>query len=175
MSLGPMGLAQWLVVLVALQRLAELAWSWRNEWRLLAMGGREVGAGHYPLIVAIHLAWLATLFAGVPAGTPVHWPLIAIFAGLQGLRLWVVASLGPYWTTRVMTLPDAPLVRRGPYRWMRHPNYAVVAAEIAILPLAFGAWRTALLFSVLNGAVLGWRIRVENGALAARRGVADSD
>ena len=174
MSFGPMGPAQWMVVLVALQRLAELAWSRRNEKRLLAQGGREVGAGHYRLIVAIHLAWLATLFTGIPPGTPVHWPLIAIFAALQGLRLWVIASLGPYWTTRVITVPDAPLVRRGPYRWMRHPNYAVVAAEVAILPLAFGAWGTALIFSLLNGAVLGWRIRIENETLAGRRDLGNS-
>jgi methyltransferase len=84
----------------------------------------------------------------------------------------VVASLGPYWTTRIITLPDAPLVRRGPYRFLRHPNYVVVAAEIAVLPLVFGAWPIALVFSLLNAVMLAWRIRIEEQALASRRGVA---
>lgn len=175
MNLEAMGLAQWLVLLVALQRLAELGWSRRNEKRLLAKGGQEIGATHYPLIVFVHVAWLVVLFVGIAPAAPVHWPLIAIFAGLQGLRVWVIASLGPYWTTRVITMPGMPLINRGPYRWMRHPNYAVVMAEIAILPLAFGAWEIALMFSILNGAVLGWRIRVENAALAIRNHLADSD
>lgn len=174
-TFGPIGLAQWLVILVALQRLAELAWSRRNEETLRAAGGQEFGAAHYPLIVIVHMAWLIALFAGIAPDAPVHWPLIVIFAGLQILRLWVIASLGPYWTTRVITVPGMPLIRRGPYRWMRHPNYAVVAAEIAILPLAFGAGKTALLFSLLNAIVLGRRIWVENAALASRRVHADSD
>ena len=104
----------------------------------------------------------------VPADTPPAWGWLGVFVVLQGLRLWVLASLGPLWTTRIITLPGAPLVRRGPYRFLRHPNYAVVVAEIAVLPLVFGAWRIALVFSLLNLALLAWRIRVEQQALAPR-------
>ena len=93
---------------------------------------------------------------------------LGAFAGLQALRLWIIHSLGPFWTTRVITLPGAPLVRRGPYRFLRHPNYVVVVAEIAVLPLVFGAWRIAAVFSVLNLALLAWRIRIEQRALAPR-------
>lgn len=161
---------EWIVLLVALQRLAELAYARRNQARLLAAGGREVGAGHYPLLMLVHAGWLAALWLWVPADAPVHWPLLALFLLLQLARLWVVASLGRYWTTRIVTVPGAPLVRRGPYRFLRHPNYLVVALEIAILPLAFGAWAIAILFSLLNGTLLAWRIRVEEAALAGRPG-----
>lgn len=164
-----MGLAQWLVLLVAAQRLGELVLARRNTARLLARGGRETGAGHYPLIVALHTAWLATLFLAIPPGARMLWTLILVFVLLQAARVWVIASLGEYWTTRIVTLADAPLVRRGPYRWARHPNYLIVAAEIAVLPLAFGAWRIAILFTLLNAVVLAWRIRLEDRALAARR------
>jgi methyltransferase len=162
-------LLQAVVLLVALQRLAELAFARRNARRLIAAGGIEVGAGHYPLLIAVHAGWLAALFFLVPDGAAVNWWLLGLYGLLQLARLWVVASLGRFWTTRIITLPGAPLVRRGPYRYLRHPNYLVVVAEIAVLPLAFGAWQTALVFSLLNGAVLAWRIQVENQVLAARR------
>lgn len=158
-----------IVALVAAQRTAETLYAARNTRALLARGGIEIGRGHYPLLVLLHAAWLAAIVALVPANAPIAWPWLALFILLQGLRLWVIASLGPFWTTRIVTLPGAPLVRRGPYRLMRHPNYAVVTAEIAVLPLAFGAWGIALVFSLLNLAALGWRIRVEERALAARR------
>lgn len=161
-------LPHWLVALVALERLFELALSRRNVKRLLARGGREIGAGHYPAIVAVHVAWLAALWLTVPADAPVAWPWLALYLLLAAGRAWVMATLGPYWTTRIIHLPDVPLVRRGPYRFCRHPNYAVVVGEIAVLPLVFGKWRLALLFSLLNAAVLAWRIRVENAALATR-------
>ena len=102
----------------------------------------------------------------VPAGGPVHWPLLALYAALQGVRYWVIRSLGGHWTTRIITVPGRPLVRSGPYRYFRHPNYAVVAGEIALLPLVFGAWEIALVFSLLNGLLLAHRIRIENAALA---------
>ena len=160
----------WLVVgLVVAQRVVELAYARRNARRLVAEGGIEVGARHYPAIVALHAAWLVALAVTVPADTPANLPLLAVFIALQGARLWVLASLGRYWTTRVITVPDAPLVRRGPYRFMRHPNYLVVTAEIAVLPLIFGAWQIATIFSALNLALLTHRIRVENAALAPRR------
>jgi methyltransferase len=161
-----MSLPQWIVLAVALQRLAELAYARANTRRLLAAGGVESGAGHMPLIVAVHAGWLAALFVLVPPTAPISWPLLALFAVLQLARLWVIAALGPRWTVRVIAVPGAPLVRRGPYRLCRHPNYVIVAAEIAVLPLAFGAWAIALVFSALNAAVLTHRIRVEEAALA---------
>ena len=162
--------ALWVVLgLVVVQRLAELAWSARNTRALLARGGREAGAGHYPLLVLLHASWLAAMALTVPPATPVNWTWLGLFLVLQVARLWVMASLGPYWTTRIITVDGAPLVRRGPYRFMRHPNYAVVAGEMAALPMAFGAWRLALAFSLLNGLVLWLRVRTENAALAGRR------
>jgi methyltransferase len=158
-----------LLGLVALQRLGELIYARRNTARLLAQGGRERGARHYPLIVLLHLAWLAAMAVLVPAETQPLWPWLALFFLLQAGRLWVLASLGPYWTTRIITLAKAPLVRHGPYRFLKHPNYLVVALEIAVLPLAFGAWQIALVFSLLNALVLAQRIKVEDSALAERR------
>jgi methyltransferase len=155
--------------LVALERLAELWHARRNTRALLDAGGVEVGRRHYPLIVALHAAWLLAIVLTVPAEAGVSVPLLTAFAVLQGVRLWVLTSLGRYWTTRVITLPGAPLVRRGPYRYLRHPNYLVVAAEIAVLPLAFGAWGLAAVFSALNAALLAWRISLEDQALAPRR------
>ena len=165
----------WLAVivgLVAAQRLGELAYARRNTARLLARGGREVGAGHYLPLVGLHVAWLAAMILLVPAGTLPNWPLIGVYLLLQAARVWVIWSLGPYWTTRLITLPGAPLIRRGPYRFCRHPNYLVVVLEVAVLPLAFGAWEIAAVFSVLNAGVLAYRIRIENAALAERRGAA---
>jgi methyltransferase len=162
-------LCRWLVLLVAAQRLAEVAWARRNERRLRAAGGVEIGARHYPLFFVLHGSWLAALWLLVPPDAPVIVALLMVFALLQGGRLWVIASLGGYWTTRIISVRDAPLVRRGPYRWLRHPNYLVVAGEIAVLPLAFGAWRIALVFSALNGLLSWHRIRVEDAALAPRR------
>ena len=160
--------AQWAVLLVALQRLGELWLSRRNARRLLAEGGREIGAGHYPVLIAIHVGWLAAIFFLVPADAPVYWPVIAAYLVVQAGRIWVISSLGRFWTTRVFDMPTAPLVKRGPYRWLRHPNYVVVALEVALLPLAFGAWGIALIFSLANLAILGWRLRIENAALARR-------
>jgi methyltransferase len=158
-----------ILVLVALQRLGELAYAQRNTRRLLARGALEVGRRHYPLFVLLHGSWLLALFVAVPQDAAIDWPLLGIFVVLQGLRIWVVATLGPYWTTRVLTLPSAPLVRRGPFRFVRHPNYLVVIGEIAVLPLVFGAWDIAVVFSLLNLALLTWRIRIEEQALAPRR------
>lgn len=153
---------------VACVRLGELWLARRNTRALLAAGAIERGRGHYPLIVAVHAGWLASIAFLVPDSAQISWPLIAVFVALQALRVWVLASLGRFWTTRIITLPGAPLVRRGPYRFIRHPNYVLVAAEIAVLPLAFGAWELALVFSVLNAAVLAWRIHAENQALSDR-------
>jgi methyltransferase len=160
--------SQWAALLVGLQRLGELWLSRRNGPRLLAEGGREIGAGHYPVLIAVHVGWLAAIAFLIPAGAPVYWPVIAAYLAVQAGRAWVIATLGRYWTTRVIDMPAAPLVKRGPYRWVRHPNYVVVALEVALLPLAFGAWEIALAFSAANLAVLAWRLRIENAALARR-------
>jgi len=157
------------LVLVALQRLGELVYAARNTRRLLAQGAVEIGRAHYPLFVLLHGGWLVAMAVLVPAAAPVSWPLLALFVLLQLGRVWVVATLGPYWTTRIITLPKVPLVRRGPYRFVNHPNYLIVTGEIAVLPLAFGAWQIALVFSLLNAALLAWRIRIENGTLTPRR------
>lgn len=159
-----------ILLLVAGQRLGELVIAKRNTAALLARGAVEIGAPHYPLIVALHTIWLVALAGWVTLKSPaVNLALLAVFACLQAARLWVLWSLGPYWTTRIITLPGAPLVRRGPYRFVRHPNYLVVVLEIAVLPLVFGAWALAAIFSLMNAAILYVRIRAENRALAARR------
>jgi len=158
----------WIVGVVAVQRLGELWLSRRNTRRLLDQGGVEHGARHYPLIVAVHLAWLAALVLWVDADTAASWLFFVLYLALQLARVWILWSLGRFWTARVITLPDAPLVRRGPYRFLRHPNYVVVSAEIAVLPLVFGAWELALGFTLANLAILRHRITVENAALAER-------
>lgn len=155
--------AAFIAFLVA-QRLAELRLARRNTARALAAGAAEHGAAHYPLIVALHVCWLASI-AIFGLGMPVHPGWLAAFAVLQALRLWVLASLGERWTTRIIVWPGRPLVRRGPYRWLGHPNYAVVIAEIAVAPLVLGLVRVAVVFTLLNAAVLTIRIRAENRAL----------
>ncbi len=160
------GLPQIVVLLVTVQRLGELAYARRNIKRLLAAGGVEHGAGHYPLIVVLHGGWLVALCVLVPPDAPPSWGLLACYGLLQFGRFWAIASLGARWTTRVIALPGARHVRRGPYRFLRHPNYLVVALEIPLLPLAFGAWQMALGFGLANLALLAHRIRVEVRALA---------
>jgi methyltransferase len=153
-----------ILALVTLQRLGELWLSSRNTKRLLAQGAHEVGASHYPLIVAVHFWWLALLWWLAP-GRPVDGFWLAVFLFLELGRVWVLATLGRRWTTRIIVLPDAPLIRRGPYRYVNHPNYIVVVGEIAVLPLIFGLWRVALIFSLFNATVLAIRIREEGRAL----------
>ena len=154
---------------VTAQRLVELQLAERNTRALLNQGAIEHGRRHYALIVLLHAAWLAALWWWAP-GRPVNIPLLILFAMLQLGRVWVIRTLGPRWTTRIIVTPGAPLVRSGPYRFVDHPNYLVVAAEIAVLPLVFGLWQIAALFSLLNAIVLAIRIRTENAALASLRG-----
>ena len=153
---------------VTLQRLAELFWARRNTARLLAWGAHEVGAGHYPLIVAMHAAWLISLWIFGHA-QPLNMLALACYLMIQLLRGWIMWTLGARWTTRILVLPGEKLVTRGPYRLLRHPNYAVVIGEIALLPLAFREITIAIVFSLLNAAVLWWRIRLESAALDERR------
>jgi methyltransferase len=153
-----------ILALVTLERLFELWLARRNTQRLLAQGAREHAPGHYPLIVTVHVLWLAALWWLAPS-RPVDGFWLALFILLELGRLWVLTTLGPRWTTRIIVLPDAPLVRRGPYRFVNHPNYWVVIGEIAVLPLVFGLWQVALVFTLLNAAMLTVRIRQENRAL----------
>jgi methyltransferase len=150
--------------LVTLERIAELWLARSNTQRLLAEGAREHAPGHYPPIVAVHAAWLASLW-WLALARPIDGFWLALFVLIEIGRIWVLVSLGKRWTTRIIVLPDAPLVRRGPYRFVNHPNYVVVVAEIAVLPLVFGLWEISLLFSVLNAVLLTLRIRAEDRAL----------
>jgi methyltransferase len=153
------------LALVTAERLGELLLARRNTRRLLAQGAIEKSPEHYPLIVALHAAWLGGLWI-FAWDRPLNLAWLAAFIALQGLRLWVLATLGARWTTRIIVVPGEKLVRKGPYRLMSHPNYAVVIGEIAVLPFAYGLPWYALIFSLLNGLVLTIRIRAENSALA---------
>jgi methyltransferase len=161
------------LALLAAERGLELAVSRRNARRALARGAVEAGRGHYPAVVALHLAFLASIAAEailLPSPWPAGVALAALLAALaaQALRWWAVATLGERWTTRVVVLPGAAPVTGGPYRWLAHPNYLAVAVEIAAAPLVLGAWRTALSFSAANALVLAVRIRAEERALGPR-------
>lgn len=169
MTLGPFGLAQIVLVLVAGQRLAELAWSRRNERRLRALGAVESAAGQHRWFVALHVGWLAAMALAVDSATTVDFRWLAVYAALQGVRSWILYSLGIYWTTRILSLPAAALVTRGPYRFLSHPNYVLVAWELVVLPLAFGLWPLALLASLANLPLTWLRISAEKRALAPRR------
>ena len=166
-----MNLASVILVLVTVQRLGELVLSRYNTSKLLARGAIEVGAGHYPLIVSVHAAWLIALWIW-GRGESVNLVALAVFIALQGLRVWIIATLGARWTTRIIVLPGEPLVASGPYRYLSHPNYAVVAAEIATLPLALHLPMVALIFTGLNAAVLAIRLRVETRALSGNASAA---
>jgi methyltransferase len=157
-----------IIAAVVLQRLGEVAYAARNTRALKAQGGIEIGASHYPLMVALHAGWLIAIVVALPSPPQFNVATFAIFLVMQMLRFWVLKALGPYWTTRIISVPDAPLIRTGPYRYVRHPNYIIVAIEIAMLPLSFGEWRVAVAFSILNALMLAWRIHVEETALSSR-------
>lgn len=154
------------IAFLIVQRLGELAVARRNTRRLLARGAVEHGASHYPLIVALHAAWIGAI-AVLGWGEPVRPAWLGLFVILQGLRLWILGTLGSRWTTRIIVV-DEPLVRRGPFRFLRHPNYTLVVAEIAVAPMVLGLVWVAVVFSVLNAGVLAIRIRAENDALYRR-------
>ncbi len=153
-----------LLTFVTAQRLSELAIARRNTMALFAKGAREIAPEHYPYMVALHTGWLAGLWM-LAAGQPIQPVWFGLFMLLQVLRLWVLFTLGERWTTRIIILPGAPLVKNGPYRLLKHPNYMIVIGEIAALPLAFGMPLYALVFSLLNAVILTIRIRAENAAL----------
>lgn len=161
-----------LVLLVAVQRLVELRVSKRHERRLRARGAVEAGAGHYPVMVALHTLFLVSCvvevwWLGRPFVPWLGWTALAVLVAAQGLRYWTISTLGERWTTRVLVPPDEPRVAGGPFRYLRHPNYLAVALEIAALPLVHAAWLTAVVFSLADALLLRVRIGVEERALAA--------
>lgn len=147
-----------------LQRLGELVIAKRNTAALMAQGAREVGAGHYPVMVAMHSAWIAALLV-FGWSQPASLPWLAIYAVLQIFRIWILGTLGRRWTTRVVVLDDETLVARGPFRFVRHPNYMLVVAEIIVAPMVLGLWWVAVIWTVLNALMLRHRIAVEDAAL----------
>ena len=153
-----------LLAFVTFQRLIELPIARRNTARLIAAGGHEVAPGHYPLLVALHASWLASLWWLAPS-RPIQLPFLALFFVVQLGRIWTLRTLGPRWTTRIIIVPGEKLVARGPYKYLNHPNYLIVVAEIALLHMVFALWTAALIFSILNALVLTIRIRAENRAL----------
>ncbi|MBB5785314.1 isoprenylcysteine carboxyl methyltransferase family protein [Nonomuraea jabiensis] len=160
-----------LIGLVVLERLAELAVARRNLAWARSRGGVEYGRRHYPWIVVAHVALLVAAPAEVwLLGRPflpwLGWPMLAVVVLAQGLRWWCVGTLGRQWNTRVVVVPGMPLVHRGPYRWLRHPNYVAVVAEGLALPLVHSAWLTALAFAAANAVLLTVRVRVEDAALS---------
>jgi methyltransferase len=164
-----------LVVAVALERLAELVVSKRNAAWSFARGGVETGRRHYLLMVLLHtgllVGALVEVWARRPAFEPLlGWSMLALVVLSQALRWWCITTLGTRWNTRVIVVPGLPLVSRGPYRFLSHPNYVAVVVEGFALPLVHSAWVTAVVFTVLNAALLTVRLRVENAALAAASG-----
>jgi methyltransferase len=160
--------AEIILALVTAQRGAELLLARRHTKALMARGAIEVAPAHYPLVVAVHASWLILLWA-FGHDHPINPPALLAYLALQGLRIWVMSSLGKRWTTRIIVLPNAPLVAAGPYRYLRHPNYTVVVGEIAVLPLVLYLPWLAVLFTALNALVLFIRIRAENSALKILR------
>ncbi|MFK4600202.1 isoprenylcysteine carboxyl methyltransferase family protein [Streptomyces pristinaespiralis] len=160
-----------LVLAVAAERVAELVVARRNAAWTLARAGVEHGRGHYPVMVALHTALLVGCLVEVAIGDrpfvpALGWSMLGVVVLAQALRWWCILTLGPYWNTRVIVVPGARLVRAGPYRYARHPNYVAVVAEIAALPLVHSAWLTALVLTVSNAVLMGVRVRCENTALA---------
>jgi methyltransferase len=154
--------------LVTLQRLSELVIAKRNTAGLIAKGAVEHGAFHYPVMVLLHASWLAGLW-WFGWNASIIWPLMLLYIALQAFRIWILATLGSRWTTRILTVPDETLVARGPYKYIRHPNYLLVLLEVPLLPLAFSMTWFAALYAVLNIAMLAWRIRIEDQALQPSR------
>ncbi|MET8126358.1 isoprenylcysteine carboxylmethyltransferase family protein [Streptomyces sp. NPDC005065] len=160
-----------LVLLVAVERLAELVTARRNAAWSRRHGAAEYGRGHYPVMVALHTGLLAgclaeTWLGGRPFLPALGWPMLALALGAQGLRWWCITTLGPRWNTRVIVVPDLPLVTAGPYRWLSHPNYVAVIVEGLALPLVHTNWLTATAFTLLDLPLLATRVRCENTALA---------
>jgi methyltransferase len=160
-------------LLVLAQRGCEELYSMRTTRALLQAGAMEVGSEYYPVVAVAHLAWIASLFFLVPADAAVSRPLLILYLALQAVRYWVIGTLGRYWTHRIITLPRAPIVGRGPYRYISHPNYAVTIAETFLLPVVFGGWALAFIMTAVWSAVINYKIVLENRALAERKGTGE--
>ncbi len=165
-----LGAAQIAALLILVQRGLEELYSARNTAKLIAQGGREAGRDYYPVVAITHLAWIAAIFLLISPSAAVIWPLAGLYLLLQVVRYWVIATLGRYWTHRIITLESAPVVRAGPYRYLRHPNYVVTIAETFLLPLVFGDAAIAVIFGCVWSAVVYYKILLEDAALAERRG-----
>ena len=163
-----MSAAEFILALVTAQRAGELVLSYFNTRGLMARGAVEVAQRHYPLVVAVHATWLISLWV-FGHDRPLNIIALIVYLALQGLRIWVMRTLGPRWTARIIVVPGERLISAGPYRYLAHPNYAVVSGEIAVLPLVVGLPWLAATFTILNAAVLFIRIRAENRALAVFR------
>ena len=171
MTAEAMGPAQIAALLVLVQRGIEELYSRRNTQALLAQGAVEAGRDYYPVVAVAHLAWIASIFFLIPAGAPVIWPLLVLYLALQIVRYWVIGTLGRYWTHRIITLDEAPVVKSGPYRWLKHPNYAVTLAETLLLPSVFGAFALGVIMTAVWAAVIRYKIELEDAALAERRSI----
>jgi methyltransferase len=163
------GWPQIVAVIILLQRGLEELYSQRNTRALIARGAREVGHSYYPVVAITHLAWIAAIFFLIPPDAEIYTPLAVLYAGLQVARYWIIGTLGRYWTHRIISLDDAPIVRRGPYRIIRHPNYAVTIAETFLLPMVFGCFALGAIVGTMWTAVLLHKIQLEDGALSNRR------
>jgi len=169
MFLDALGPPQIVALILLVQRGLEELHSARNTRRLIAEGAHEAGRDYYPVVAVAHLAWIASIFFLIPPDAPIVWPFAILYIALQPVRYWVIGTLGRYWTHRIITLDRAPVVRAGPYRLIRHPNYAVTIAETLVLPLAFGAVALAIIMTAVWTAVVGYKIVLEDRAIGDRR------
>ena len=164
------GAPQIAALLILVQRGAEEIHSARNTSALLARGAREEGANYYPVVAVAHMSWIGSLFFLIPPDAQPFWPLIGLYLVLQAARYWVIATLGPYWTHRIITIDEAPVISSGAYRFFKHPNYAITVAETLLLPVAFSAVALGLIMTAIWVALLNYKIRLEDAALARRHG-----
>jgi methyltransferase len=175
MSPDSIGWPQIVAIIILLQRGLEELYSARNTRALIAEGAREVGRSYYPVVATTHLAWIASLYFLIPVGAVVFSFLAMVYLALQIVRYWVIGTLGRYWTHRILTLDNAPIVRRGPYHFIRHPNYAVTITETFLLPMVFGAVALGLIMGAVWAAVLFYKIILEDEGLSERRGQAEKN
>jgi Uncharacterized protein conserved in bacteria len=153
------------MIFVLIQRLIELIYSNYNTKKLLLRGGKEYYKKHYPLFIILHTTWIVSLFIFIPHHVQPNLIFLTLFIILQFLRLWVLISLGKYWTTRIIRVKDTKLVTKGPYKYFKHPNYIIVFFEILILPLVFNSLIISIIFTFFNSLLLFYRIKLENKVL----------
>jgi methyltransferase len=169
MTIASFGWPQIVALLLLLQRGCEEIYSQRNTERLLAAGAREIGRSYYPVVATTHMAWIASIFFLIAPNSEINLALVFLYGILQIARYWIIGSLGPYWTHRIITLDNAPVVNRGPYRLIRHPNYAVTIAETFLLPIVFGQLALGLIVGAIWYSVLIYKIELEEQGLSKRR------